>query len=245
MKTLTIISDVDDVRQGGTSLRLGLRFDIAIWKWTWSEEALKEDEDLRKAGENRDMRMVRLCLPICNNINRDLEFTAEVADEFENKRLPTLDFEMWLEDEEINHSYYQKPMKTPFVIMKRSAVSQHQKIQILSNEIVRRLSNVNHHKIPKEEISGIMEVFIREMKTSGYERSETREVVVCGITGWQRKVKRREEEGRFYRSARSTLTTRCRKKLLEKTSWYKKKRKREEEDQDGENYERKRRKKTF
>ena len=222
MEVALLSGYVDDVRQGGTSLRLGLRFDIANWKWTWSEEALKEDEDLRKAGENRDMRMVRLCLPICNNINRDLEFTAEVADEFENKRLPTLDFEMWLEDEEINHSYYQKPMKTPFVIMKRSAVSQHQKIQILSNEIVRRLSNVNHHKIPREEISGIMEVFIREIKTSGYERSETREVVVCGITGWQRKVKRREEEGRFYRSARSTLTTRCRKKQLEKTSWYKK-----------------------
>ena len=90
-----------------------------------------------------------------------------------------------------------------------------------------------------------MEVFIGEMKTSGYDRGETREVVTCGMIGWQRKVKRREEEGRFYRSAKSTLNQRCRKKLLEKTSWYKKKRKREEDD-DGENDENgKRRKKIW
>ena len=208
-----------------------MRFDIKKWSWTWSEEALREDEDLRETGENRDKRMVRLCLPICNNVNKDLEFTAETSHDFESGRLPTLDFELWLEnDGELNHSYFQKPMKTPYVIMKRSAVAQHQKVQILSNEVIRRLSNVNHLRIPVEEISKVMEVFIGEMKTSGYDRGETREVVTFGIIGWQRKVKRKEEEGRFYRSAKSTLNQRCRKKLLEKTSWYKKKRKREEDD---------------
>ena len=97
---------VDDVRQGGTSLRLGMRFDIKKWSWTWSEEALREDEDLRETGENRDKRMVRLCLPICNNVNKDLEFTAETSHDFESGRLPTLDFELWLEnDGELNPSY--------------------------------------------------------------------------------------------------------------------------------------------
>ena len=115
--------------------------------------------------------MVRLCLPVCNAINKDLEFTAETADEYEDQRLPTLDFSLWLEkDGEINHLYYQKPMKTPYVIMKESAVAQHAKVQILSNEVVRRLSNVNHERIEKDEIANIMEVFTTEMKISGYNR---------------------------------------------------------------------------
>ena len=49
---------------------------------------------------------------------------------------------------------------------------------------------------------------------------------------------RRERDGvEFYRSARSTLGARVKKKLTEKSSWYKKKRKREEEDVDEENIE--------
>ena len=133
-------------------------------------------------------------------------------------------------------------MKTPYVVMKRSAISQHQKISILSNEVVRRLSNFDHKRAPKEKIVKHMEVFISEMVTSGYGRGETREIVAAGMLGWQRKIRRREEEGRIYRSARSTLPIRCRKKLLEKTSWYKQKRKREEDEVD-EIGEKKRRKK--
>ena len=57
-------------------------------------EAEEEDERLRAEGEHRDARMARLCLPVLNNINKDLEFTAETSAEFDNGRLPTLDFEL-------------------------------------------------------------------------------------------------------------------------------------------------------
>ena len=94
--------------------------------------------------------MVRLCLT--NTINKDLEFTAETASEFGNSRLPTLDFELWLENDRIQHHYFQKAMKTPFVVMKRSAMAQTQKMSILANEVVRRLSNTNHRMSDKSEI---------------------------------------------------------------------------------------------
>ena len=57
----------------------------------WSEKAMWEVVERRKGGENRDERMRRICLPLLNSINEDLEFTAECAHDFENKRLPTLD----------------------------------------------------------------------------------------------------------------------------------------------------------
>ena len=48
--------------------------------------------------------------------------------------------------------------------------------------------------------------------------------------GWQRKIIRRiKEEKPFYRSAESILKLRCKKKLLEKVTWYKNKRKREDD----------------
>ena len=61
------------------------------------EDQYQEDLEMRSKGESRDKRMIRICLPVANQINKDLEFTAEAAEEFENQRLPTLDFEPWLE----------------------------------------------------------------------------------------------------------------------------------------------------
>ena len=120
-------------------------------------------------------------MPAINSINEDLIFTGETPKDFANMRMPTLDFELWLEDSgEINHNYYQKPMKTAYMIMKRSAISQHQKISILSNEVVRRMGNINDAKISIEEKYATVEQLIKIV--SGYDRGEIREVVVCGLT---------------------------------------------------------------
>ena len=85
-------------------------------------------------------------------------------------------------------------MKTPYV-----AISQHQKISILSNEVVRRMSKINDAKISIEEKYVTVEQPIKEMKVSGYDRSEIREVVECGLTGWKRKLVRRKDTGMYRR----------------------------------------------
>ena len=122
---------VDDVRQGATSIRLGLRYDSNIKSWRWSEGDYQEDMDMRRDGESRNERMIRLCLPVANSINKDLVFTAEKPEDFSENKLPTLDFVLWqMPDGQVNHDYFQKAMKTPYVIMKRSAISQHQKISM-------------------------------------------------------------------------------------------------------------------
>jgi hypothetical protein len=114
-------------------------------------------------------------------------------------------------------------MKTPFVIMENSAMSNNQRYSILSNEMIRRLSNTNHEDPDMEDVTGIIETFIQQLKSSDYNRKCSREIVICGVIGWKRKIARRLKEGKpFYRSASSTLAQRCKKKLLEKVTWYKK-----------------------
>ena len=66
-------------------------------------------------------------------------------------RLPTLDFKMWLEDDqEVNHTFFEKSMKTQLQLPKKSAMSEKQKL-ILSNDLNRRLSNINVDRMPEEE----------------------------------------------------------------------------------------------
>ena len=125
-----------------------------------------------------------------NSINPDLKFTTESQEDFETERLPTLDFEMWVTKEnKIEHSFYQKPMKTPLVLMERSGMAQHQKYQILSNELTRRLSNIQLETIPHTEILEKIEQLTKELKNSGYNQHQSKEIVAAGIRGWQNKIK--------------------------------------------------------
>ena len=62
----------------------------------------------------------------------------------------------------------------------------------------------------------------RQMKNSGYVWKEAREIIVSGGVGLKRKEERRKKEGKgFHRKAATTLAGRVKKKLLQKTRWYK------------------------
>ena len=229
---LTLLAGyVDDGRQSGTTLRKGMRFvkekDAFVYDKKWKDE----DDAL---GEESNVRMSRVCRDAMNSVCEDLQFTTEAPEDFVQARLPTLDFKLWLVSGMIMHTYFEKEMRTPFVVMRRSAMGEQQRMAILSNELIRRLSNVGK-EVVKDEIHGIIEHYIYQLKMSEYERGQAREIICSGVIGWKRKIQRREREMQgFYRHGRATLKSRNKKKLLEKTSWYKQKRKRDDDDEDDE-----------
>jgi hypothetical protein len=163
----------------------------------------------------------------------DLVFTIETPEGFPLCCLPTLDFLLWLEWWGLNHTYLEKEMKTPFLIMQRSAMGEHQKASILSNELVRRLSNINVGLVAMSEVIKVVEQFIQQLKNSGYSHKQSREFVICGIKGWKNKIKRREKERKgFYREGKTALKSRVSKKLLEKENWYRQERGKDLEDEE-------------
>ena len=211
---------VDDGRQISSVLKPGMRFVES--QFIFSEEAEKEDIKMKEQGESTNQRMARVCRPAMDSVNSDLKFTTESQEDFENERLPTLDFEMWLTQDGVKHSYYQKPMKTPLVLMERSGISHKQKFQILTNELNRRLSNIMQDKIPVSEIKTKIEQYIIELKSSGYNISQAREIICSGIRGWRnRSRKRKRQNVPFYRPAESTIEERMLKEISEKENWYK------------------------
>ena len=168
-----------------------MKFHVERRMFIHCEEQLRIDEE-EDAPDN--VRMAKICLPAMNSVNKNLKFTKEAPEDFANNRLPTLDFVMWMKRGLIYHSYYEKSMRLQYTIMQRTAMSEHQKISILPNELVRRLSTI-HRDVVDEEIEQVIEHYITQLKNSGNSRKQAREIVICGVVGWRRKLERRERNG--------------------------------------------------
>ena len=95
--------------------------------------------------------------------------------------LPTLDLQVEVIKveyknqliDQISFTFFQKPRKTALVIGFTSAMAAYQKHNILSNEIIRRLSNLSKDRCNQEKIK-VIDDFTRELKSSGYCRSRSR-----------------------------------------------------------------------
>ena len=208
---------VDDGRQGTDLLIRGSRYDKTRKRFVWKKEL--EDEDNIK-DESDEERMASVCLEAMNDLNPDLKFTVETRKDFQNGRLATLDFEVDVIDGIICYWYFQKSMRTPLVMMADSAMSDHQKYSIMTNELVRRLSNTQAGT-PIEDRVKVIDQYTQQLKNSGYNWKTAREIIVCGLLGLVRKIARRERKGeKFHRKAASTLAGRYRRKLTGKENWY-------------------------
>ena len=64
----------------------------------------------------------------------------EVPDQW----LPTLDVKIRIEESNrISYQHYEKPTTTNTMVQKRSSLEENSKVQILANDLVRRLSNTD------------------------------------------------------------------------------------------------------
>ena len=182
-----------------------------------SEVWRKEDEE-----KNRDKKeLTRTEMEkLMNDINGDLYFTTETEEDFINKRLPTLSFEMWCDETGIRHSYYEKPMRSQMLTMNKSSQSENSKFSILVNELFRRFDMMDK-KIEKDERIEIVDHFTQQLVNSGYNANQIKGIIISSLKGIMRKERRIAAGENKYRSAEESLVTRMNKKLLEATSWYK------------------------
>ena len=97
----------------------------------------------------------------------------ETVPDFQNKRLATLDIECEVIKNQNSYSYFQKSMKTSLVLGENSTMFEHQKFSILSNKVIRRMSNISEDR-EQEEKTATVDTFTAELKKSGYMRSEAR-----------------------------------------------------------------------
>ena len=103
------------------------------------------------------------------------------------------------------------------MIPEKSMIPETQKMNILSNDLVRRISNMKLEQAEEGAVIRIVDQYTGILKPLNMG-----EVVIAGLVGGMRKRRRRSEQGAgFYRGAPSTIRTKMRKNILDKVNWYK------------------------
>ena len=107
---------------------------------------------------------------IANSIDPMIQLTVDFPELNENGRVPILDLEVWLirDDDgfqQIRYSFYEKPMKSQYVLMMKSAVPLRTKRNSLTQEVKRRLRNC-HKDIPKDKVAEVLSKFAQKMRNS-------------------------------------------------------------------------------
>ena len=206
---------VDDGRNIIELLRLGTRYDVENKLFTYSEE--KEKKDIENGVSKKKLTEIEIS-KLMNSINPDLKFTTETEVDIKNQRLPTLSFELWSERQGLKHSYFEKDMRSQVLTMQRSSMAEQSKFSILVNELVRRFEVMSASLEESEQIS-IVNHYTKQLRNSGYNNKQAKDIVISAIRGVMRKRERRSNQERRYLTGEETLENRITKKLTEASNW--------------------------
>ena len=109
----------------------------------------------------------------------------ESEEDFEGGWLPTLDTSLKVgEDNTILFKFYEKETTSNRTIQKRTAMEQNSKIQIVSNDLVRRLCNTME-ELGEQETLKVVDGYAQKLLNGGFSREETRGIIDRGIKGYE------------------------------------------------------------
>ena len=215
IKTELMMRYMDDGRTFLYAIRPGWRMvgDRLLFKKTW------EMEDWSICPTTRTAQILGETM---QGVVEGLKFTIETKNDFEDGKLPTLDINLFItEENRIGFNFYEKPTVSNLAILKRSALPENGKIQSLSNEVVRRLLNIKEGEKPEFK-GAVLDRYAVKLLTSGYDIEQVGRIILGGVRGFENKKKRCKQEKRpLYRTAQESGAGRRRKKLVGKTSWFK------------------------
>ena len=173
-----------------------------------------------------------------NSICNFLSLTMETATDFGGV-LPTLDLSIWVrEDNKTMYMFYSKPMASNMVLQSRSAMPENMKIATLNQEVIRRMVNTSEDLDDSIRLE-VVDNYARKIINSGYGLNQTRNVMVGGLKGYERKLKLSKDVTNpkwqpLHPPASFNIQARRKKKILEKNNWFKKTSSHEEEKTDAE-----------
>ena len=158
-----------------------------------------------------------------------LAFTMESGEDFEGGWLPTLDTALRVgEDNLIQFRFFEKETTSQRTVQKRTAMEQNSKMQVVANDLVRRLCNTME-EVGGQEIIKVVDNYTQKLLNSGYTVEETRAIIVKGLKGYEGRKNRCKREGRsLWRTAAQSGGARQMKKLTAKSSWYRSRKKRDD-----------------
>ena len=119
-------------QEAGDTVDLYLRYvdDIVIilksinpgWSYCKKKDRLTYTEN-REDGRQPDQKTFDILREVANTLDQDIQMEVDVPSKNQSGKLPVLDLGLSVEDGKIKHSFYSKPMASPFLIKYSSAIS--------------------------------------------------------------------------------------------------------------------------
>ena len=124
------------------------------------------------------------------------------------------------QDNRVLYKFYEKPTCSNLTAQQRTAMGEDSKVQILSNDLIRRLKN-NSEDLGAGAKRKIVDQYAKKLRTSGWSMEQTRRIITNGIKGYESMRRRCVEQGkRLHKSSEESKGARTRKKLLGKSNWF-------------------------
>ena len=133
---------MDDYRFWTSLLPLGARWNKERKQFQLNPDWAKKN---REEGKSREQVKARALREIMNGIAKDISMTTELARDFEDGWLPTLDCKMRLikpgdrGPPRTEYRFFRKPTTPDIVLMERSAMPVNIRQGTLAQEIIRRM----------------------------------------------------------------------------------------------------------
>ena len=135
--------------------------------------------------------MARTCEIVRQSLNLIypfLNFTIESEEDFEDRRLPTLDFKPWVrEDNLVLYTFFEKPTSSNQMLHRHTALSENTKMATLNAEVVRRMLNVSEELLIMERVE-VLEWVAQKLTNSRYNLGKIRKGVIGALTGFERRL---------------------------------------------------------
>ena len=89
-------------------------------EYTAGKLVVNPEKAERDSTRPEDLITMEVVRDIANDIDDMIKFTIDVPTNHSDGKMPVLDLKVWLEDNKIRYTFYEKPMKSSKVIEKNS-----------------------------------------------------------------------------------------------------------------------------
>ena len=84
------------------------------------------------------------------------------------------------EQNEVLFRYFEKETSAKMTVQQKSAMNENVKLQVLSNDMVRRLLN-SSEVLGSSEKARVVDMYAQKLMNSGYSREQVVRIIVAGI----------------------------------------------------------------
>ena len=169
---------VDDETDALAAIDPGVRFDGK--KLVVVKELLEEDKALAE-----DVRTMNALKDIGNSIYKCVQYTIDCPTFHPSGMVPILDLQVYTENNQLVHKFFEKPFACRVTIPYGSAHSLKMKMAVLVEEGMRRMRNISRG-LEWEHRRKVMTQFSMKLRRSGYPETTRHQVIKTVCERWER-----------------------------------------------------------